>query len=201
VTRDGTDIARRPAGQQILRARRSHGSRFSVVVTIRPTTSSDRDAALAVVRAAFAVDGHDPQEELDVVTDTWSLDAAPADLDLVATDDEAVVGYIVAARGVLDGAQVLGIAPLAVAPDRQRTGIGTALMTTLISRADDDGWPLLLLLGDPSYYERFGFGPASELGITYAAFGGPDRHFQARTLEAYDPALGGAYSYCWEIGA
>ena len=45
-------------------------------------------------------------------------------------------------------------------------------MTELIARADTDRWQLLLLLGNPAYYERFGFEPAADLGITYAALGG-----------------------------
>lgn len=191
-------ISPSPRGNESRRRRKCLGSRVFVVATIRSTELSDRDAVLAVVRAAFTADGHDPREELDVVTDTWSLDAAPANLDLVATEGDTVIGYVLAARGRLHDTEVLGIAPLAVSPARQRAGIGTALMTELMSRAEDDRWPLLLLLGDPRYYERFGFEPASQIGITYAALGGPDSHFQARRLAAYDPALQGTYTYCWE---
>jgi putative acetyltransferase len=168
------------------------------MTTVRTTRLSDRDAILAVVRAAFSGGGRDPQEELDVVTNTWALNAAPDDLDLVATEDDTVVGYVVAARGRLNAAEALGVAPLAVAPDRQHAGIGTALMTELLGRADGDGWPLLLLLGDPAYYSRFGFEPASQLGITYAGLGGPDPHFQGRKLARYDSALGGTFTYSWE---
>jgi putative acetyltransferase len=109
------------------------------VVTIRPTQRSDSDAIIAVVRAAFSRDGHDPQEEVDIVTDTWALGAAPKDLDLVAVERTTVVGYVVAARGRLSETDVLGVAPLAVTPTRQHTGIGTALMTTLIARAETLG--------------------------------------------------------------
>ena len=109
-----------------------------------------------------------------------------------------MVGYVVAALGHLSANDVLGVAPLAVTPERQHAGIGTALMTELIGRADADGWPLLLLLGDPTYYERFGFEPAAGIEITYGALGGPDRYFQARRLSRYDPALRGTYQYCWE---
>jgi putative acetyltransferase len=168
------------------------------MVTIRSTQSNDRDAVVAVVRAAFSSDGHDPQEEVDIVTETWARGAAPEGLDLVAVEDATVVGYVVAARGRLSDTDVLGVAPLAVAPLRQRAGIGTALMTELIARADTKHWQLLLLLGDPAYYERFGFEPAAKLGITYAALGGDDPHFQARKLACYDSSLRGTFSYCWE---
>jgi putative acetyltransferase len=168
------------------------------MVTIRPAQRSDSDAIIAVVRAAFSRDGHSPQEEVDVVTETWALGAAPEDLDLVAVEHSTVVGYVVAARGRLSETDVLGVAPLAVTPARQHAGIGTALMTTLIAQAEAHGWPLLLLLGDPAYYQRFGFRPAADLGITYAALGGADPHFQVRQLAGYDAALHGTFTYCWE---
>ena len=168
------------------------------MVKIRSTQSNDRDAVVAVVRAAFSSDGHDPQEEVDIVTETWARGAAPEGLDLVAVEDAIVVGYVVAARGRLSDTDVLGVAPLAVTPGRQRAGIGTALMQELIARADADRWQLLLLLGDPAYYERFGFEPTGKLGITYAALGGDDPHFQARKLARYDASLRGTFTYCWE---
>jgi putative acetyltransferase len=169
------------------------------MVTIRPSDASDREAILAVVRDAFSNDGRDPQEEVDVVTATWARDASPEGLELVAVDQATIVGHVLAARGRLAGTDALGVAPLAVVPARQRSGIGTALMTELIARADARGWPLLLLLGGPTYYARFGFEPASGLGITYAALGGPDPHFMARRLHRYDSVLTGAFSYCWEL--
>lgn len=168
------------------------------MVTIRSTQRSDADAVIAVVRAAFSSDGRDPHEEADIVTATWALGAAPENLDLVAVEGSAVVGHVVAARGRLSGTEALAVAPLAVTPARQLTGIGTALMTTLIARAEAQGWPLLLLLGAPAYYERFGFQPAAGLGITYAALGGADPHFQALRLAAYDSEFRGTFTYCWE---
>ena len=171
------------------------------MATIRSGRPDDRDAVLDVVRAAFSAGGADPQEEVSVVTATWDLDAAPPNLELVAVEDDTVVGYVVAARGRIQETEVLGIAPLAVVPLRQGEGIGTQLMGELTARAEAEGWPLLLLLGDPGYYQRFGFEPAARLGITYAALGGPDRHFQARKLRAYDAAMRGAYTYCWETPA
>jgi putative acetyltransferase len=68
----------------------------------------------------------------------------------------------------------------------------------LIARADSNRWPLLLLLGDPAYYERFGFEPAANVGITYAVLGGDDPHFQVRKLARYDSSLRGTFTYCWE---
>jgi putative acetyltransferase len=83
---------------------------------------------------------------------------------------------------------VLGLGPLSVRPDRQRQGIGGALVHALLGAADALDEPLVVLLGDPRYYERFGFRPAAGYGIT------PER-LQVRTLNAFHPALRGRFRY------
>jgi putative acetyltransferase len=167
--------------------------------TIRVSTAGDRDAVLDLVRAAFTNRGHDGQEEVDIVVTTWARDASPDGLDLVAVDDGAIVGHVLAAVGRLDGVETLAVAPLAVTPARHGQGIGSALMGELLARADAAAWPVVLLLGHPAYYERFGFVPAGSVGIVYAALGAEDPHFQARRLTQYDPALRGSFVYCWEL--
>ena len=87
---------------------------------------------------------------------------------------------------------------MCVAPLHQQRGIGTTLMESLVVAATARGWPLLVLLGDPAYYMRFGFEAAGPLGLTYAPAGVGSPHFQARRLEEYDAGLRGAFTYCWE---
>ena len=142
-----------------------------VEVVVRPAGPADRPALVAVVQAAFCHGGRDGLEEVQIVQDTWRLDAAPAGLDLVAVDGSTVVGHVMAARGRLNDGPVLGVAPLSVAPDRHGQGIGTVLMETLLARVTADGWPLVLLLGHPAYYQRFGFEPAAAYGISYPPSG------------------------------
>src|SRR5437899_1880720 len=93
---------------------------------IRPATSYDRDAILALVRAAFTGDGHDAQQEVDIVEATWKATRMSSRFELVADLDGAVIGHVLAAPGVLGDRAVLGIAPLCVAPTSQRSGIGSA---------------------------------------------------------------------------
>jgi putative acetyltransferase len=71
-------------------------------------------------------------------------------------------------------------------------------MGELLGRADAQGWPLAVLLGDPLYYRRFGFEPAGRLGIVYPSVGEDDPHFQVRRLATYLPTLRGKFTYCWE---
>jgi putative acetyltransferase len=74
-------------------------------------------------------------------------------------------------------------------------------MRTLIDHSTTRGWPLLLLLGDPAYYARFGFEEAWPLHITYPPAGRESPNFMVRRLPAYDPALRGEFQYCWEISS
>ena len=113
---------------------------------------------------------------------------------MVAEDDGQIVGYVVCSRAWVEEHPVLGLGPLAVSPQSQRTGVGSALMHAVLDEADALGEPLVVLLGHTDYYPQFGFRPASELGIVppVAEWGA---HFQARPMSAYDPAIRGTFRY------
>lgn len=164
---------------------------------MRPTEPDDRSAVLDVVRCAFAKPGDDASEEVQIVTDTWRLEAAVRGLDLVAVTDGRVIGHVLGARGNLGGREVVAVAPLAVVPAQQRRGVGTALMTQLVATADQS-WPLTVLLGDLPYYARFGFELAWPFDIIYGPPGRTREHFLVRRLRTYDSSYGGSFRYCWE---
>lgn len=159
---------------------------------VRTATTLDYDLILDVVRQAFR--GGD--DEVRIVNDVRRLGAAITDLELVATVDNTVIGHVLTSRAHLHGRSVAAVAPLAVHPDWQGRGVGSALMTELIGRADRQGWPVLALLGNPAYYGRFGFEPAKPLGIVYPPVDGPA--FQVRCLTTYDPTWRGTFTYAWE---
>lgn len=164
---------------------------------LRSARVEDRTQILDVVRAAFGVDGRDGGEEVDIVRRTWARSGSLPDLELVAVEAGRVIGHALGGRGELGGEHVVAVAPLCVAPARQARGVGSALMTELLTRADERGWPLAVVLGDPGYYGRVGFRPASVYGVSYPPAGdGP--HFQLCPLSSYDPALTGSVRYCWE---
>ena len=116
------------------------------------------------------------------------------ELSLVAVADGEVVGHAVATRGTLAGRPALGLGPVSVSPARQRDGVGSALMHAILGAADAMGEPLVVLLGSPAYYGRFGFVPASTLGIEAPEPAWGD-YFQARPLAAYEPGLRGPFHY------
>jgi putative acetyltransferase len=170
------------------------------VLRVRLSEPDDEEAILDVVRDAFGAGGRDPAEEVGIVRDTWSRRRGAQRLELVAEEDGAVVGHVLAATGDLGGLDVSAVAPLGVVTRRQRDGIGTALMAHLLDEASARGWSLLLLLGDPGYYGRFGFVPAAVYGIHYAPAGVGSPHFLAHNSRA--PATEvprGEFRYCWEL--
>ena len=167
-------------------------------VTVRSASAEDRDVILELVRDAFSDDTRDGQMEVDIAVATWSLGAVPHGLDLVAVAGGTIVGHVLSGWGDLGGREVVGIAPLAVAPDRQGTGVGTALINALLGRAELVGLPLVVLLGRPAYYGRFGFEPSEPLGISYLPVGAGNPDFQVRRFPGYDPSFRGPYTYCWE---
>ena len=166
--------------------------------TIAPASPADRPAIIDLTRAAFTRDGRDGAEEVRIVQDTWTHEAALPGLELVAVALGKTVGHVLGAKGDLGGRAVPGIAPLSVAPGFQRQGVGSALMTELIRRAEDQGWPLIALLGNPAYYGRFGFEAAGALGIVYPPVGPDNPDFMVRRLRSFDPSLRGKFTYCWE---
>lgn len=172
---------------------------MALSLTIRPSRVEDHADVLRLVREAFSDGGRDGQDEVDIVVETWARGCAPGDLDLVAVEDGIVTGHVMASRGQLGERAALGIAPLSVMPVRQGRGIGSALMRDIVSRANGAGWPLIVLLGDPRYYERFGFEPAAPLGIVYPPVGRDNEAFQVLRLSGYDDSSCGEFAYCWEL--
>ena len=81
---------------------------------------------------------------------------------LVAVLDTRVVGHCALSHGRVADQPVLILAPVAVLPDFQGRGIGAQLIREALTSA---GGSPVTVLGDPSYYGRFGFGDAQEFGV------------------------------------
>ena len=87
---------------------------------------------------------------------------------LVADDEGVIVGHIMFSPVSLSGHPALGImglAPMAVSPDRQRAGIGSALVRAGLEQSARLGFGAVVVLGHPAYYPRFGFLPSTRFGI------------------------------------
>jgi putative acetyltransferase len=172
-------------------------------VIIRRERPEDIPAIRAVTAAAFATAEHSaPAVEPDGVPGEatlvgWLREDAGwiPELSLVAEDDQGhVIGHVVCTRGTVGGVPALGLGPVSVDPAHQRGGVGSALMHAVLGAADALGEPLVALLGDPAYYRRFGFRPASTVGVAALDPAWGDL-FQVRTLTAYGPGLTGTFEY------
>lgn len=108
--------------------------------------------------------------------------------------DPQVIGHVVATRGHLAGRPALGLGPLSVRRDHQGRGVGSALMHAILGAADALGEPVVVLLGEPALYSRFGFVPAGALGIESPEPAWGD-YFQARALSTWREEYAGRFSY------
>jgi putative acetyltransferase len=132
------------------------GPRRQDDVVIRRRAPAD-DAAIAEINdSAFGGTGESKLVQA-------LRDAGLATIELVAAEP-SVVGHVLFSRldVAVDGRAVkaLALAPVAVRPDRQWRGVGSALIRAGLDRARADGWDAVIVLGDPAYYPRFGFSAA-----------------------------------------
>lgn len=166
-------------------------------VLIRRESRTDADVIRAITAGAFARAGQHDQAlpEVRLVDELRGSQAWLPPLSLVATAPGGeVIGHVLCTRGHVDSVPVLALGPLAVRPDRQRSGVGSALMHAVLGAADALDEPLVVLLGDPAYYGRFGFRLGADYGIAPPAASWHP-HFQVRLLTGYQPAVRGAFRY------
>lgn len=127
--------------------------------TIRKETAEDIPSIRAVVHAAFGATGE--ADLVDGLRRSGSLK-----LSAVADIGGRVVGHVAFSPVTIGGSHLaLALAPVAVAPDCQRRGIGSAIIRWSLEECRRLGHGVVIVVGDPAYYPRFGFTPASPFGI------------------------------------
>ena len=148
------------------------------MLLIRPESSADWPAIRDVTVRAF---GRAAEARL-----VEALRASPnfvAALSLVAVDDGHVVGHILFSRIHIRSAErrvpAMALAPVAVLPEHQRCGIGSALITHGLQECRRLGERIVVVVGHPNYYPRFGFTSARAAGLE-APF--PDAAFMVQAL-------------------
>ncbi|MFI0445951.1 GNAT family N-acetyltransferase [Actinomadura sp. 6N118] len=167
----------------------------------RPETDQDVPAVRRVVEAAFPT-----SEEADLV-DALRKDAAwlPGLSWVAESPDGQVAGYALLTRcqignGDTDrGADALALAPVAVLPEYQRQGAGGAAVRAALEAAREQGERLVVVLGHPDYYPKFGFGRASAMGIR-TSFEVPDEALMALVLGGSGPVPAGTIRYAAPFG-
>jgi putative acetyltransferase len=161
---------------------------------VRRERSADHLAVRRVHEAAFRPPGGGDVVEARLVGLLREDAGFLPHLSLVAVDGGDVIGHVIATRGRLEplGHPALGLGPLGVRPEHQRTGVGTVLVHALLAVAEAADERLVALLGSPDYYRRFGFVPAADLGVISPdpSWGG---YFQVRLLTG--PPVSGTFRY------
>jgi putative acetyltransferase len=123
-------------------------------VSVRPAETKDRQAIRTLEERAFG-----GPTEADLVERLVSDGTVV--LELVAAIDERIVGHVLFSRLTIESDAgpfpAVALAPLAVDPDFQGSGVGTALVEDGHRRLEKAGETLSVVLGDPEYYNRFGY--------------------------------------------
>jgi putative acetyltransferase len=156
-------------------------------INIRLEEKDDQDAIYTIHAVAFNTDG-----EARIVN-TLRENCNPF-ISLVADVSGQVVGHVLftpvqllTEKGrTLEG---MGLAPLAVLPEYQHRGIGSALCEVGLASMKNLGITYVVVLGHPDYYPRFGFEPAVDLGIRCAYRDVPPKAFMIKIFD--DKALDG----------
>ena len=137
-----------------------------LIETIKP---EDYSATKRMVYEAFLTAEHRDGDEHELIERLRGTEAYVPELEVVAKKENQIVGYgLLTKINILseDSAyQALVLAPLAVSSTCQHQGVGAAILRELEIRAKRLGYVAISILGEPAYYQKFGYFPASQAQI------------------------------------
>ena len=155
------------------------------MLVIRPETPDDADAIRSVNEEAFG-----RSTEADIIAKLRSRQADT--LSLIASDGDKIIGHILFSPVTIESIDTsfgaLGLGTIAVLPSHQRKGVGSQLISAGLQECRRLGHKLVIVIGHPNYYPRFGFVPASKHSIK-CEYDVPDEAFME--LELSPGALSG----------
>ncbi len=134
-------------------------------ITVRSETADDIKAIDVVHLSAFEGD-----DEVGLVSALRESSGFRPELSLVAEFHGRIVGHVLMTpvrlqRGK-DGIDILALAPMAVVPSQSHRGIGSDLVKAAIDKAREQGFSAIVVIGQPDFYQRCGFRPGSDFGIS-----------------------------------
>lgn len=166
---------------------------------IRKEKPQDHEMVYVVIKKAFDCAEHADGNEQDLVNELRKGTAFIPDLSLVADINGKLIGHIMFTEATVEGHTVLVLAPLAVLPEYQRQGVGTALIQEGHRIASKLGYDYSVVLGSENYYSRVGYLLAEEWGIM-PPFEVPRENFMVCRLNENAPKLSGMIHYAKEFG-
>lgn len=146
-------------------------------VEIRQEEPRDFEPVFKLIEKAFEPLAQSDHKEQFLVERLRKSDAFIAELSLVAEMDNKIVGHILLTKlkikGDLKEFDSLALAPVSVLPQYQGNNIGGALIERAHSKAREQGYKSVVLLGHQQYYPRFGYVQADTFGIEFPFEGVP----------------------------
>jgi putative acetyltransferase len=154
-------------------------------VDVRREEPRDAERVRAVVAAAFA-----PQEPGNEPVEAKLLDSLRADPESITTSwvvevDGELVGHLLVVPVTVGGERVSGLGMVSVEPAHQKAGHGAELVNAALRDLIQAGETLVVVLGSPGYYGRFGFVPAPVVGVESQLY--PSPFMQALPLRVAHP--------------
>jgi putative acetyltransferase len=143
---------------------------LSITWNTRVETPADLEPIRDITRQAFG-----RQFEVDFL-DAHRADPvawSPGLLIVATTSDDRPIAYAALTRCHIGDAPVLSLGPVAVLPEYQKQGAGSAVVIAALATARDRGEQSVVLLGHAEYYPRFGFRQATEFGVHHPQYDGP----------------------------
>lgn len=158
-------------------------------IRIRHEEAADASAIESLIVAAFADAPHTEHNEQFIVRAL--REAGALSLSLVAEEAGSLLGHVAVSPVTISGtsAHWFGLGPISVLPQYQGKGIGSQLMEAALTELKMREAAGCVLLGDPAFYERFGFRVEPELELPDV----PPEYFQVLAFAA--PAPRGVVAY------
>lgn len=163
-------------------------------LTIRQEQTSDYDVVYQIIKAAFESSEYSDGNEQDLVAELRKSKSFIPELSLVAIEEDRIVGHILFTKAFVGRTEVLALAPISVLPKYQNRGIGLSLIEHGHIIAAELGYEYSVVLGNPKFYYKSGYVPASEYGIK-APFDVSDENFMAMCFSHKEDKLNGCMQY------
>jgi putative acetyltransferase len=165
-----------------------------MTIEVREEASGDIDAIEAITKAAFQNAPYTSHTEHFIVNAL--REAGELVVSLVAEVNGVVVGHVaISPVSVSDGVRGwFGLGPISVIPEQQGRGIGSLLVREALSHLRARGASGCVVLGEPAFYQRFGF--KNESGLVLRDV--PPEYFQASVFELPVPHGTVAYSEAFD---